>query len=100
MGSHDVIGGIVSPVHDSYGKNSLVASKHRASMVKMALQTSDWIRMSDWEMQQDQWKRTRLTLQYHQVFSFIVFQFIIHTCDMYSLLCITSFCNSCFVITH
>lgn len=67
MGSHDVIGGIVSPVHDSYGKNSLVPSKHRASMVKLALQTSEWIRMSDWEMQQDQWKRTRLTLQYHQV---------------------------------
>lgn len=66
MGSHQVIGGVVSPVHDSYGKSSLVSDKHRATMVKLALQSSDWIRLSEWEMQQEQWTRTRLTLQYHQ----------------------------------
>ena len=67
MGSHQVIGGIISPVHDAYKKNGLVSAKHRLSMSKIALQTSDWIRLSDWETQQEQWTRTRLTLQYHQV---------------------------------
>ena len=36
-------------------------------MVKIALRTSDWIRLSDWETQREEWTRTRLTLQYHQV---------------------------------
>lgn len=78
MGTAEVVGGVVSPVHDSYGKNSLVPAKHRSSMVKLALQTSDWIRMSDWEIEQDQWTRTRLTLQYHQVFYrlYLLFDFI------------------------
>lgn len=91
MGSHDVIGGIVSPVHDSYGKNSLVPSKHRASMVKLALQTSEWIRMSDWEMQQDQWKRTRLTLQYHQV---------IHICYVELIVFIYLYCYYYYIIVY
>ncbi|GAB0087492.1 Nicotinamide-nucleotide adenylyltransferase [Sergentomyia squamirostris] len=66
MGTHEVIGGIVSPVHDSYGKKGLVASKHRIAMLRMALKTSEWIRISDWESSQDGWTRTRVTLQYHQ----------------------------------
>jgi nicotinamide mononucleotide adenylyltransferase len=35
-------------------------------MVKLALETSSWIRISDWESQQEAWSRTRNTLQYHQ----------------------------------
>lgn len=35
-------------------------------MAKIALKNSDWIRLSDWECQQEDWTRTRLTLQYHQ----------------------------------
>lgn len=61
-----VIGGIVSPVHDSYGKKGLVPQTHRLAMIKLALQTSSWIRISDWECQQPEWTRTRNTLQYHQ----------------------------------
>lgn len=37
-------------------------------MAKLALQTSDWIRLSDWEcIDQEEWTRTRVSLQYHQV---------------------------------
>lgn len=37
-------------------------------MVKLALQTSAWIRVSDWETQQKGWTRTRTVLQHHQNF--------------------------------
>lgn len=65
---YEVIGGIVSPVHDLYSKAGLVAGHHRCTMIKLALQTSDWIRLSDWEcIDQEEWTRTRVSLQYHQV---------------------------------
>lgn len=35
-------------------------------MLKLSLQTSNWIRLSEWETQQEGWTRTRNTLQYHQ----------------------------------
>uniref|UniRef100_U5ETA0 Nicotinamide-nucleotide adenylyltransferase n=1 Tax=Corethrella appendiculata TaxID=1370023 RepID=U5ETA0_9DIPT len=66
MNTHEVLGGIVSPVHDAYGKKGLISATHRCTMIKIALQTSDWIRLSDWETQQDGWTRTRQSLQYHQ----------------------------------
>lgn len=66
IGSASVVGGIISPVHDSYGKNGLVSASHRCNMIKIGLQSSDWIRLSEWETQQEEWTRTRLTLQYHQ----------------------------------
>ncbi|XP_055636860.1 nicotinamide/nicotinic acid mononucleotide adenylyltransferase 3 isoform X2 [Toxorhynchites rutilus septentrionalis] len=66
MGTGQVVGGIVSPVHDSYGKKGLISATHRCNMLKIALQTSDWIRLSEWETQQEEWTRTRLSLQYHQ----------------------------------
>lgn len=65
---YEVIGGIISPVHDSYKKPDLVNGLHRCAMVKISLQTSDWIRLSDWECnEQTDWTRTRTSLQYHQV---------------------------------
>lgn len=66
MGSHNVIGGIMSPVSDAYKKNGLVSSVHRCNMIRLGLQSSDWIRLSDWEARQDGWTRTRKSLQYHQ----------------------------------
>ncbi|XP_053693338.1 nicotinamide/nicotinic acid mononucleotide adenylyltransferase 3 isoform X2 [Sabethes cyaneus] len=66
MGYGQVLGGIVSPVHDSYGKKGLVTATHRCAMLRISLQSSDWIRLSEWETQQEEWTRTRLTLQYHQ----------------------------------
>lgn len=65
-GTHQVIGGIVSPAHDDYGKKGLVSSKHRCEMLRLALKSSNWIRLSDWESKQQKWSRTRSVLQYHQ----------------------------------
>ncbi|XP_073816281.1 nicotinamide mononucleotide adenylyltransferase isoform X1 [Musca autumnalis] len=67
-GTHKVIGGIVSPTHDAYGKKGLAPGKHRCAMVKLALQSSSWIRLSEWETLQDGWSRTQAVLQYHQNF--------------------------------
>ncbi|XP_063699699.1 nicotinamide/nicotinic acid mononucleotide adenylyltransferase 3 [Culicoides brevitarsis] len=71
---YTVLGGIISPVHDSYPKVDLAPAKHRLAMVKLGLQTSDWIRLSDWETLQAEWTRTRQVLQYHQNYinSFLV----------------------------
>lgn len=66
LGYCNVVGGILSPVHDAYGKKELVSAKHRCEMLRLALQNSGWIRLSDWECHQEGWTRTRLVLQYHQ----------------------------------
>lgn len=66
LGIGHVIGGIISPVHDAYGKDGLVESKHRLAMVKLGIQSSAWIHVSDWECEQDGWTRTRHVLAYHQ----------------------------------
>ncbi|CAD6993621.1 nicotinamide/nicotinic acid mononucleotide adenylyltransferase 3 isoform X1 [Ceratitis capitata] len=66
QGTHHVVGGIVSPTHDSYQKKGLVAGTHRFAMLKLALQSSTWIKTSDWEIQQAEWTRTLSVLQYHQ----------------------------------
>ncbi|EDW67764.1 nicotinamide/nicotinic acid mononucleotide adenylyltransferase 3 isoform X1 [Drosophila virilis] len=65
-GTHKVVGGIISPTHDSYGKKGLAPSIDRCAMIKLAVQTSTWIRLSDWEVHQPQWMRTQSVLQHHQ----------------------------------
>ncbi|EDW84729.2 uncharacterized protein Dwil_GK12977 [Drosophila willistoni] len=65
-GTHKVIGGIISPTHDSYGKKGLAPALDRCAMVKLALQSSNWIHLSDWEVRQSQWTRTTSVLQFHQ----------------------------------
>jgi len=59
-----VVAGVISPTHDEYSKHkpSLLPGKHRLEMVARALQGSDWVRASDWELQQEGWSRTRATL--------------------------------------
>jgi len=66
LGQCQVIGGLISPVHDSYGKKDLAFSTHRCNLVKLALQDSDWIHLSDWECMQQGWTTTVQVLQYHQ----------------------------------
>ncbi|KAH0618290.1 hypothetical protein JD844_017346, partial [Phrynosoma platyrhinos] len=61
-----VIGGIVSPVHDSYGKQGLVSSRHRLTMCQLAVQSSDWIRVDPWECYQDTWQTTCSVLEHHR----------------------------------
>lgn len=63
-----VIGGIVSPVHDAYSKKDLVSAEHRCTMLRLALKSSDWIKLSEWEVNQEGWTKTRMTLKYYQVF--------------------------------
>lgn len=60
-----MVGGIVSPVGDGYGKQGLVASKHRLAMARLALQSSDWVSVDDWESQQADWTETVVTMRYH-----------------------------------
>ncbi|XP_020035751.1 nicotinamide/nicotinic acid mononucleotide adenylyltransferase 3 isoform X2 [Castor canadensis] len=64
-GMYQVIQGIISPVNDKYGKKDLVASHHRVAMARLALQTSDWIRVDPWESEQAQWMETVKVLRHH-----------------------------------
>ncbi|XP_043601849.1 nicotinamide/nicotinic acid mononucleotide adenylyltransferase 1 isoform X2 [Bombus pyrosoma] len=66
MGTHIVVGGVISPVHDAYAKKELASATHRCAMLRLALQNSEWIRLSTWETRQNGWTKTRLSLQYHQ----------------------------------
>lgn len=64
-----MIGGIVSPIHELYEKPNitLASNKHRLAMMKLALLSSDWIRLSDWETKQSNFTPTVELLRYHQV---------------------------------
>ncbi|XP_066889787.1 nicotinamide/nicotinic acid mononucleotide adenylyltransferase 3 isoform X2 [Kogia breviceps] len=64
-GRYEVIGGIISPVNDNYGKKDLVAARHRVAMARLALQTSDWIQVDPWESEQVQWTETVKVLRHH-----------------------------------
>jgi len=48
----DVVGGYVSPVNDSYEKKTLIPSKYRIEMCKLAAETSDMIMVDEWEAKQ------------------------------------------------
>lgn len=64
-GKYQVVGGIVSPVSDGYGKQGLVPAKHRIAMAKLALQSSKWVTVDEWESQQPDWTETVITMRYH-----------------------------------
>jgi len=63
-----VLGGVISPTHDSYKKSSLIPATHRLSMAKLAVSMSPNVSVSDWEVKQEGWSRTRLVLdEYMQI---------------------------------
>ncbi|NWU89856.1 NMNA3 adenylyltransferase, partial [Upupa epops] len=64
-GRYQVIEGIMSPVNDDYGKKGLVSALHRVAMAKLALETSDWIRVDPWESEQATWTETVKVLRHH-----------------------------------
>ncbi|XP_074010270.1 nicotinamide/nicotinic acid mononucleotide adenylyltransferase 3 isoform X2 [Numenius arquata] len=64
-GQYQVIEGIMSPVNDDYGKKGLVSARHRIAMAKLALETSDWIRVDPWESEQKTWTETVKVLRHH-----------------------------------
>merc|ERR1712038_2063257 len=65
-GRYKVIGGIISPVSDGYGKKELLPAKHRCAMVEHALQSNDWIRLDSWESEQPTWSETEKILRHHR----------------------------------
>ncbi|XP_023562616.1 nicotinamide/nicotinic acid mononucleotide adenylyltransferase 3 isoform X2 [Octodon degus] len=65
-GLYQVMEGIISPVNDNYRKKDLVSSHHRVAMARLALQSSDWIRVDSWESEQAQWMETVNVLRHHQ----------------------------------
>lgn len=64
LGMYQVVQGIISPVNDNYRKKDLAPAQHRVAMVRLALQTSDWIRVDPWESEQAQWMETVKVLRY------------------------------------
>ncbi|XP_035231000.1 nicotinamide/nicotinic acid mononucleotide adenylyltransferase 1-like [Stegodyphus dumicola] len=65
-GLFEVVGGIISPVNDGYGKKELISAKHRCKMVELALQSNDWVKLDHWESEQDGWIPTLKVLEHHQ----------------------------------
>ncbi|NWZ37123.1 NMNA3 adenylyltransferase, partial [Brachypodius atriceps] len=73
-GQYQVFEGIMSPVSDKYGKKGLVSSRHRVAMARLALATSDWIRVDPWESEQETWTETVKVLRHHYNEALRVFQ--------------------------
>jgi len=59
---YHVAGGFLSPVHQKYGKKSLVPMYHRVNMVAFGLQDSSWMHVDAWECSQSEWTRSALVL--------------------------------------
>ena len=59
--AHRVIGGVLSPAHDKYSFNKpgLISSAHRVAMCRAAVKSSDFVRVSAWEAEQEGWTPTR-----------------------------------------
>merc|ERR1711924_564779 len=64
--SYEVLAGILSPVHDAYGKESLVSAEHRLAMCRASVAESDWISVAGWEIAQSGWTRTADVLRAYQ----------------------------------
>lgn len=64
-GRYLVVGGIISPVNDAYGKKELAAAAHRCAMVQLAIRNTPWIRLDTWESDQDRWIETVKLLRHH-----------------------------------
>ena len=56
--SFEVVAGFLSPVNDAYGKKDLQYGGHRLDMTRLAVESSDWLSVATWEMEQPQWSRT------------------------------------------
>lgn len=64
-GRYLVVGGIISPVNDAYGKKELVSASHRCAMVQLAVKNTPWIKLDTWESEQDKWTETVQLLRHH-----------------------------------
>lgn len=53
-----VVGGLLSPVSDAYNKPELAPAEHRTAMCQLAVASSDWIAVDEWEARQAQHQTT------------------------------------------
>jgi nicotinamide mononucleotide adenylyltransferase len=60
----DVILGVMSPVHDAYGKKGLLPIHHRLKFVEICTRDSKWIALDDWEAKQDKYSTTVTVLRH------------------------------------
>nr|XP_034909473.1 nicotinamide/nicotinic acid mononucleotide adenylyltransferase-like isoform X1 [Populus alba] len=58
-----VIAAYMSPVSDAYKKTGLVSGDHRLQMCRLACETSDFIMVDPWEVNQSTFQRTLTILQ-------------------------------------
>lgn len=70
-----VCGGLISPTHDLYKKKDLAPSIHRCAMIEQALVALPWVKISDWEVKQSCWTKTRNVLEYHKVNLYYLHQY-------------------------
>ena len=47
-----VLGGVISPILDAYAKASLISSRHRLALARLAVVKSSMVKVSDWEVKQ------------------------------------------------
>lgn len=67
MENVDVIAGVITPNHELYKLKNLTANFHRRKMMKLALASSDWIRLSEFKFDQPGHVPIAVALRYHQV---------------------------------
>ncbi|XP_040580377.1 uncharacterized protein Nmnat [Lepeophtheirus salmonis] len=63
-----VLGGIMSPVHNDYKKESLseANSTHRNAMVNLCIKKNPFLKLSTYETSQDSWTRLKIVLEEHK----------------------------------
>lgn len=61
-----MVGGVVSPVHQAYGKGGLAPARDRVAMCRLATARSSWIETSAWETVCDGWTRTADVLEAYE----------------------------------
>jgi nicotinamide mononucleotide adenylyltransferase len=59
-----VVGGIISPVSDGYGKESLVSAEHRVEMCKLACEDNPLLTVDGWEAMNPSWTSTLQVLKH------------------------------------
>jgi len=59
-----VLGGYLSPVHDSYRKTGLIHSRHRLEMCQIAVEDSSWLMVDSWECSRSEYSPTFLVMEH------------------------------------
>lgn len=62
--NYKVVGGIMSPVSDAYGKASLISAAHRVEMCRLACEGHPFINVEPWEAFKSEWTPTLDVLKY------------------------------------